>query len=181
MPCQVYWYWLEHNNKSFQKLDLLMLSNVTFVTKIGCYKRNTWNTKILFQEKNKGKPKKETKISFWSQNLLKLGVTLLDINNENLHIHISFFVYTKSVKEIFKKTTKGFEMRKQISSKLFYVPLNWEKNWNGTKMFWMKPECNKDFKNLLKSFNRYGNNTACHCFKPNTYFENNKPWSIYKT
>ena len=101
--------------------------------------------------------------------------------SENLHIYISFFVYTKSVKEIFKKTTKGFEMRKQISSKLFYVPLNWEKNWNGTKMFWMKPECNKDFKSLLKSFNRYGNNTACHCFKPNTYFENNKPWSIYKT
>ena len=73
-----------------------MLSNATFVTEIRCYKRDTWNTNILLQEKSKDKPKKQTKISFWSQNLLQIGVTLRDINNEDLHIHIYFFVYAEN-------------------------------------------------------------------------------------
>ena len=71
--------------------------------------KSAWNTIIWSQERSKGKPKAETE---FSQSLLDslalqiksnvlLGVTLLDINNEELRLHISLFVYAKSVQTIF--------------------------------------------------------------------------------
>ena len=71
--------------------------------------KSAWNTIIWSQERSKGKPKAETE---FSQSLLDslalqiksnvlLGVTLLDINNEELCLHISLFVYAKSVQTIF--------------------------------------------------------------------------------
>ena len=71
--------------------------------------KSAWKTIIWSQERSKGKPKVETE---FSQSLLDslalqiksnvlLGVTLLDINNEELRLHISLFVYAKSVQTIF--------------------------------------------------------------------------------
>lgn len=58
--------------------------------------------------------------------MYKPGVILLDTNNEDLHLHISLFVYAKSVLKTFKKSNQSFEMRKQILAKLLHVLLKLE-------------------------------------------------------
>lgn len=132
LPCQVYWYWQEHNNRSLQKLDWIKCWATPHLwQKLDVIKEIPGTQTFCSKKKAKTNQKKKQRFPSGLKISYKLELHYeTSIMKTYIYIFISLYM---------QKTSKSFEKRKQISSKLFYVLLNWEKNWNGIRMLWMKP------------------------------------------
>ena len=98
-----------------------MFSIATFVTEFNFSKKGYLEPENLApRKKSKGRPKAETKDSFWSQiffdslalqvkSIIPATVTLQEVNNEDLNPHVSFCI-CEICSEIIKKNNKNFEM-----------------------------------------------------------------------